>query len=129
MSSLKPCPFCNVDVEPARHHETERHIITGDAWVTNFVACVECGSRSGGSIRPEHADEEWNTRPIEDELRAERDTLRAERDALREALAELVADVVADVSGFSMTLGPNTETGLLDARALLTPEAEAGAQQ
>ncbi len=58
MSELKRCPFCKSTNLVASHFEEEG----GD-----IVDCYACNARAAGGL--------WNTRPIEDELRAKIDKL------------------------------------------------------
>jgi len=56
---LRPCPFCGVD-----YYE-----ISGPQELGAIVVCNECGASAKSIV-------DWNTRPIEDALRAERDRAR-----------------------------------------------------
>lgn len=83
MTELKPCPFCGGnDIRPSQDFD-------------ECVVCERCGS---------HIEEEmWDSRPIEDELRASRDVwkkklvnmaasnvcLRAENEALHNEVSRL----------------------------------------
>lgn len=81
MSELKPCPFCgglNQTIEGyLEYHFSEA-----------FVQCDSCGARSETEEddllkkAKEKAIKIWNTRPIEDALRAENERLKK---ALKEA--------------------------------------------
>jgi len=94
---LKPCPFCgceNISIKVGVYRN-------GD---TSIVECEDC---NGGIETPDDAVAIWNSRPVEDELRAEIEKLesalvdmmklginrvkdlRAENDALKAALREL----------------------------------------
>jgi len=63
---LKPCPFCGTDI-----------ILEGSLSDGEWYICDYCGAESGGD-----GVNGWNTRPIED-------TLRAENERLREALQKI----------------------------------------
>ena len=66
---IKPCPYCgSTDIK--LHDE-----------ITHAVWCQECFAEMP-SIDIESAVELWNTRPIEDELRARIAELEAENDQL-----------------------------------------------
>jgi len=76
---LKPCPFCGA---PAKIYGPNRN--NGAlyvAWCTNTSSC-DAGATGYGDT-PEEATEQWNTRPVEDALRAENvillNALRVER--------------------------------------------------
>lgn len=65
MNELKPCPFCgNIDTT---HYESEYGCPTQKAY---YISCMSCrySIESGSSYHD--ADRKWNTRPIEDALRA-----------------------------------------------------------
>jgi hypothetical protein len=65
MTELKRCPFCNS--EP----ETKSVFIQGVANHKNyFVSCPHCEFRLRNRRIQESAIDEWNIRPIEDELNA-----------------------------------------------------------
>ena len=69
MSEIKPCPFCgSTDIK--LHDE-----------ISHAVWCQECFAEMP-SIDIESAVELWNTRPIEDELRARIAELEADNDQL-----------------------------------------------
>ena len=78
---LKPCPFCgSVGIA----------VISGK--YTDYVSCESCGTQSAfvaktpllsagelqGALNKNSAIAAWNTRPIEDALRAENDALLAQ---------------------------------------------------
>jgi Lar family restriction alleviation protein len=68
MSDLKPCPFCggdNVSVEGA-----------GSVFGGFICICSSCGISSEQKENQEQAIATWNTRLLEDELRAENQRLR-----------------------------------------------------
>lgn len=61
MSELKPCPFCG-------HNEyLETQYENGDHW----VYCDYCGATGSVHVGDNSEFDLWNTRPIEDALRAE----------------------------------------------------------
>lgn len=74
MSELKPCPFCGGKEIIFCDDFTEYGILF-------FATCESCGAMAGGTNNREHqkeiALESWNTRPIEDALRAENERLRS----------------------------------------------------
>ena len=75
MSEIKPCPFCgSTDIK--LHDE-----------ISHAVWCQECFAEMP-SIDIESAVELWNTRPIEDELRARIAELEAESDQLTARLCQ-----------------------------------------
>jgi len=67
MSELKPCPFCGKENTVAG--STERMIL---GW---WYACEDCFENRKGGVH----EDRWNTRRIEDELRARIAELEAER--------------------------------------------------
>lgn len=77
---MKTCPFCARDV-----------------WVGTVIAgCPDCGT--------EFTHEYWNTRPIEDALRAEFKELTTERNLLSDTCVDLRAEVAklkADIKAIS----------------------------
>jgi hypothetical protein len=79
--TLNPCPFCGYD-EP-------RAVEEPDGW---RVECPACSGSTYGHEDMDTAAAEWNDRPIEDALRAERDaalarvgTAERDRDTFRGA--------------------------------------------
>lgn len=65
MSELKKCPFCG-----------------GKAGIrtvgyTDLVECSQCETRGVRSMNTQDVITHWNTRPIEDALRAENERLRS----------------------------------------------------
>ena len=60
MSKLKPCPFCGKD---------EAYLMT-DKWGNYYVECEYCGAQINPYDDKEIIVEGWQSRPIEDELRA-----------------------------------------------------------
>lgn len=118
----KPCPFCgNTNINPPEMVEEGE-----DYGKVYAVKCWECDARGPERFSANHAIRGWNN------LRLRSRALREEMGALREELSALVEAVETDARGFGMTLGPNTETVLLDARAAIlaaeraTPEAPVG---
>ena len=72
MDELKPCPFCG-----SKNTTLDYFEISCSQELGTLVFCGDCGSYSTSIDR-------WNTRPIEDALRAQ----LAERDALIERLVD-----------------------------------------
>ena len=52
MTALRPCPFCGSEVLFIQRTETGRV----------YIACVECGSRSGNYGKKQDAVRAWNRR-------------------------------------------------------------------
>jgi Lar family restriction alleviation protein len=67
MSEAKPCPFCGKNTAILCEPENEDEY---------GVMCNYCGAQGGLDEDGEYAIVLWNTRPIEDALRAELDELR-----------------------------------------------------
>lgn len=68
---LKPCPFCGgfkATIEPV--------FIESFSTPRFCVICSDCGADSQVDLGQSGAEECWNTRPIEDKLRAENERLR-----------------------------------------------------
>ena len=57
MNDLKPCPFCGSQILFLERTETNKC----------YIACVECGSRSGNYWTKQDAIEAWNRRIKKDE--------------------------------------------------------------
>lgn len=69
MSEFKPCPRCK---EALRLSVQTQHEFYGpDESLYFFVLCSACGHSSYSEYTREEAIKDWNTRPIEDALRAE----------------------------------------------------------
>lgn len=74
MSKLKPCPFCGSDdriiLIPSDNS------LMADYRSKDEVYCRDCGANQYalGKLK---AIKKWNTRPVEDALRAENETLKA----------------------------------------------------
>lgn len=69
---LKPCPFCGLKPnlnEAVTYQNGEKS--------SAFVRCPHCGLAYSFGDKNEQAVSRWNTRPIEDALRAENERLRA----------------------------------------------------
>jgi hypothetical protein len=67
MSDLKPCPFCE--------GRQLKIVQGGNPWIWKYL-CADCKSSSEGEDHhvPGYAErliDNWNTRPIEDKLRAD----------------------------------------------------------
>ena len=77
---LKPCPFCGT---PAVVHITEYD--RGSETYTIDCSHMNCGGSPGVYDSSEEAVNQWNSRPLEDALRAELAEARAEIERLREA--------------------------------------------
>lgn len=79
---MKPCPnpWC-------KHNAPALHVLEGDECQIACPCGVAAGACGGPYARSE-AIAAWNTRPVEDELRAEVERLRAEAERLRTALQE-----------------------------------------
>ena len=75
MSNLKPCPFCGDNAE-----------LRGGKGVASWIICnnTKCRATQGLELTGENAVKMWNTRPAEDDLKAE-----VER--LKEVLVEIAA--------------------------------------
>lgn len=69
MNEMKPCPFCNsygqIEPEEPELKSTEY----SHKW--HWVECPVCLARGPECRTPEDAKKEWNTRPVEDKLKAE----------------------------------------------------------
>jgi len=64
MSELKPCPFCGSSNTTLDYYE-----ISCPQELGTIVVCNDCGASAKSIV-------DWNTRPIEDVLIAERDQAR-----------------------------------------------------
>ena len=93
MNKLKQCPFCNGDAYEGDYtHEN------GGDWY--FVKCDMCCARSDEYHAQEVANIEWNSRPIEEALRAEIEQLKAENAELKlidEAVTGRVKELAMDL--------------------------------
>lgn len=69
---LKPCPFCGFE---RPHFMEEGH------WI--YMACESCGCGGPVSTQMRDPSDNWNTRPLEDALRAELAAARAEAEKYR----------------------------------------------
>ena len=75
MSELKACPFCECESNP--------EINKNDYGF--YVLCTWCGAKTNSFKTKEEAIEQWQSRPIED-------TLRAENARIRELVWEMIVD-------------------------------------
>jgi hypothetical protein len=57
-------------------------------WTGYGITCTECGAEAKALATEVEAWEWWNTRPIEDALRAELATVQADRDSWKRAATE-----------------------------------------
>lgn len=94
MSELKPCPFCGGNGEVEKRDTPDSR---GDFWAT--VACRDCCIGLNEGVYSDDlnmavylAKAAWNTRPIEDRLRA----VNAELVELLAGVRALVTDIAAD---------------------------------
>jgi hypothetical protein len=87
--ALKACPLCKSAPWPGT-----------SLWGTATAACSSHGCPLGGI---EVLAAEWNARPTEDALRAERDAALAERARLRALIAEAAADLPLHPEGAHLT--------------------------
>lgn len=78
MSELKPCPFCG------KQPTIVPYFINGVANHLNHFASCSCGIRTRSRKNYDGAIQDWNTRPIEDELRAEIIALNAKLEKVKE---------------------------------------------
>lgn len=103
-AELKACPFCGEsDVDVA-----SSHIVDADGRKKNAVYCNDCFSEGPPVSDGESAADAWNTRPIEDALRAENEKLNSAWDAQREVAEFLLRDsdaLRAKVSELTRLLG------------------------
>ena len=102
MSDLRPNPFCG--------HATMRDVVIDDQH-RDICCAVDCDL----DMLFRMSDADWNTRPIEDALRAENERLRA---AATEALAVLtrLADSAAYWSDYDVPVGLVAEIDSAKAR-------------
>ena len=90
MSELKPCQRCK---EALRLSVQTNHEFYGpDESLYFFVLCSACGHSSYSEYTREEAIKDWNTRPIEDALRAENEQLKVRVTELSNALLVEKAD-------------------------------------
>ena len=86
--NLKRCPFCGSEAE-----------FNSDEFGEG-VCCKSCGATQHNGVYGEEgrklASADWNTRPIEDELREKIEKLEAENARLREALGVILDEAQKD---------------------------------
>lgn len=117
---LKACPFCGGEAYIEKKWNGKSPIIKSDDY-QYFAVCRSCACEGPWRKTEGNAIREWNTRPIEDALTAERDALKAENEKMREALGKIDARCSAygDRSLHQLfTAGPIDEIGKI-ARAAL----------
>ena len=91
---LKPCPFCGGGAAAqARVNFVGYH----------YVGC-ECGAEGPASPSADDARSLWNTRPGEEELRAEVDPERISLDLIQRKLAEVSDEELAALVGVERLL-------------------------
>ena len=92
MSELKPCPFCG---EPA------------DDRYNRLAKCSNKSCLMNHWVDDEDffIDDDWNTRPIEDALRARIAELEAERDQAK-AIVSRLRDFLFDYTQFHISTNP-----------------------
>ena len=89
MSELKPCPFCN---NPnTQYSDSDSPHTCCDEDLNVYAHCEHCNTKIKGKSDNE-VEAIWNTRPIED-------ALRAENDKMREILRDFVNGYEADIYG------------------------------
>lgn len=71
MDELKPCPFCG------SRSTLRRNYTIGANNPGYIVQCIMCGISTPQTMSEEMSSYYWNTRPIEEKLRAENERLRA----------------------------------------------------
>jgi len=67
---LKPCPFCGGKAELFNY--LSNHLSKERFW----IACIACTADVPSTESKEDILKRWNTRPIEDALKAENETLK-----------------------------------------------------
>ena len=92
---LKDCPFCGSEAEFKSDEFGE------------CVCCKSCGASLSNGVYGEEgrklASADWNSRPIEDELRGKIEKLEAENKRLREAL-ESIKEMSSYLSAGEITI-------------------------
>jgi Lar family restriction alleviation protein len=78
VSELKPCPFCN---------QSTVDYFNDDGYIS--VQCENCGAIGEWGNENEEASGYWNTRPIEDAIRAELASAKQRLNEAEEALNNL----------------------------------------
>lgn len=98
-NELKPCPFCEceiIDVVAEEYLDGSKVFYTAN--------CHECDTQHGGLFETyDEATKAWNTRPLEDALRAEIERLRGDLE-----MVEMMCGVF-----------PTDENGMLPAEYVL----------
>lgn len=75
-AEIKACPFCEGTGRVEKKWQGRSPIINDNEDYAYFVVCNSCACEGPWRKTESGAIREWNTRPIEDALRAERDELR-----------------------------------------------------
>lgn len=84
MDELKPCPFCGGKAD----------------YVGTEIECLECGVMMPKTFAFEMQVDNWNTRPIEDALRAQLAEAQAEVERLKNIVAHgYHSKITQDIDG------------------------------
>ena len=83
MSELKPCQ-CGCEAHIGSRTDYQHYATVVWYWVE--CMCPSCGMTGGADLGKSGAIAKWNTRPIEDKLKAENERLKAENKELNGAL-------------------------------------------
>lgn len=94
MSDLKPCPFCGADAR-----EEHSRAMGGFCDEQEVAICCDrdCPGFEGEYLPRGLSISNWNTRPIEDQLRAENAELKAELERVRGLLKCAECEVFEDI--------------------------------